>query len=571
MTSDGRRRDDLLEQALDMDAPSRNAFLDEMCGADTDLRAAIERLLALDRENGGDFLDPEPDPADADLPRGTEVDRYVIDEKIGAGGMGAVYRAYDPRLVRHVALKLLKPLRTSRSMQQRFMDEARALGGLHHDGIVRVYDAGEYDGHPFLVTELLEGEDLARAIEAGRVGDRARQLAILTAVAEALGAVHAAGFVHRDVKPSNVFLTREGGVKLLDFGIARPMRRTLGGMTAVVGTPRYMSPEQMLGQPATSASDVYGFGMLAFEVLTGKPLARDKVAELETTSRPLADVVPSERLSPPLVELLRRSTLKDRTERIQTFAEVLSLLRAALELAVTRGWWTYPVAALAIVGVLAALALFARHLTTPRQAEVPAVQAATQASQTTAKNVEAEAPPAEVAAAPGSILSMALVVDQDGERRVQLTGTPLVLRQSQRFGLVLSSGTDGHLYVFTRSRNGNDLYVLFPSPTSYAGSSRLETSRALRVPELTWLQFGKTPGVERLWLVWSRHPQMQFEDAARQWANDRHRGLIGDNGASRQIVDTLERDERPLVPEAGRLRADAESEMLVGVVEINHQ
>lgn len=203
--------------------------------------------------------------------------RYRLDALIGAGGMATVYRAHDTRLDRDVAVKLLSThLAADPVLAERFQREARALAAFTHPAIVAVYDVGEEGGDPFFVMELVEGETLAdRLSQAGPLPpDEA--VAILTSVAQGLGALHARGFIHRDVKPHNILLAAGqvpgAGARLADFGLVRgEAQRDLTAPGTAIGTMAYLAPEILAGEPATPAADVYALAAVAYETLTGRP------------------------------------------------------------------------------------------------------------------------------------------------------------------------------------------------------------------------------------------------------------------------------------------------------------
>ena len=218
---------------------------------------------------------PQPD-GDQQL----QVGAYRLLSRIGAGGMGEVYKAHDPKLDRIVALKLLPAhFAGDRDQLRRFHAEARAASSLNHPHILVVHDFGELDGRPFIVTEFVEGETLRQVIERGPV-PVADALRIATQIASALAAAHARGVVHRDIKPENVMVRPDGYVKVLDFGIAKlvdaaaavadqaTIEATMAGV--VVGSPRYMSPEQTRGLPVDRRTDVWSFGVLLYEMLEGR-------------------------------------------------------------------------------------------------------------------------------------------------------------------------------------------------------------------------------------------------------------------------------------------------------------
>ena len=206
------------------------------------------------------------------------VGRYRILEQIGEGAMADVYRAYDPHIDRALVVKVLKAeYRQDREYSVRFLREARAAGALSHAGIVTIFDVGEIDGYPFIVMEYLDGEPLSEIMKRGAL-PAADVIAIGIQLAAALGYAHAQGVVHRDVKPSNVILSPDRrSVKLLDFGIARvaegdlfERESLLTQIGQVVGTPRYMSPEQALGQELDGRSDIFSLGVVLYELVSGR-------------------------------------------------------------------------------------------------------------------------------------------------------------------------------------------------------------------------------------------------------------------------------------------------------------
>jgi serine/threonine protein kinase len=199
------------------------------------------------------------------------IGHYEIQRKIGEGNMGVVFAAKDDRLGRSVAIKLLQRTNSDASARSRLWREARAAAAVNHPNICQIYDVGEHEGELFLAMEMLEGEPLAARIERGALSP-GRAVEIMGAVLDALSALHRANVVHRDLKPSNVFLTTHG-VKLLDFGLARGLagedQLTTPGM--IVGTPRYMAPEQWASSEVGPAADLFACAAMLFEMLTGRP------------------------------------------------------------------------------------------------------------------------------------------------------------------------------------------------------------------------------------------------------------------------------------------------------------
>jgi Tol biopolymer transport system component len=266
---------------------------------------------------------------------GKKLSHYRIVERIGAGGMGVVYRARDERLGRDVALKLLPGDFQDRQRRRRFETEARAAAALSHPNVLAVFDVSAEGDQPFLVTELLEGEPLSDLLAKGAPPLR-RALALTAQAARGLSAAHDRGIIHRDIKPSNLFVTRDGTLKILDFGLARielPMSApsdathmadaqagdplTVEGV--VIGTAPYMAPEQVRGQVADARSDLFSLGCVLYELLSGRR-AFDGPTVVETsykilheTPAALPDSVPA-----PVARVCSRCLAKDPTDRFQT-------------------------------------------------------------------------------------------------------------------------------------------------------------------------------------------------------------------------------------------------------------
>jgi len=205
---------------------------------------------------------------------GSELFGYRLEALLGRGGMGVVYKAYDPRLKRYVALKLIAPeLSGDPHFRERFLAETELAVSLEHPNVVPLYDAGEVDGQLYLAMRYVEGGELKTLLEKEGALGPARAVAICGQIAAALDAAHARGLVHRDVKPSNVLLDENEHVYLADFGLSRrladPGGRGEGGFS--VGTPAYAAPEQIEGGDADGRADVYSLGCLMYECLTGQP------------------------------------------------------------------------------------------------------------------------------------------------------------------------------------------------------------------------------------------------------------------------------------------------------------
>ena len=390
-----RQIESLYHAARELAPGERARFLDDACGTDDALRREVESLLA-NEDLASSFLELgaagtlEP-VAGEPVTAGERVGPYVVLEMVGAGGMGEVYKAQDTRLGRNVAIKFLpRVFADDPAALERFQREARAASALNHPHICTIHDVGDFQGRPFLVMELLEGQSLR-----DRIGGKPVPLATLMDVArqvcDALQAAHAKGIVHRDIKPANLFVTARGQVKILDFGLAkfgaepataistltlpaarrsRSARLTWPG--SVMGTLAYMSPEQARGEDLDARTDVYSFGAVLYEMATGGPPFRRKTSEeiinailTEAPGKPSAinPAIPAR-----LDGIVLRALEKDRTARYQSIENLLADLeewqRSEVRAATlkTRRWMLATagagVAALAGGGFLARRSLF---------------------------------------------------------------------------------------------------------------------------------------------------------------------------------------------------------------------
>ncbi len=394
--------DNLLHAALERPPARRAEFLRQECAGDRELEREVRSLLASD-EQVGSFLDSpamevaardvsdqrsaqqQSNDENSDFPVGATVSHYRIVGKLGGGGMGVVYKAEDPRLHRFVALKFLSDsLARDPDALLRFQREARAVSALNHPNICTIHDIGEQDGRSFIVMEFLDGTTLKH-----RIGARQLELETLLSVAgeiaDGLEAAHAAGIIHRDIKPANIFVSARDHAKILDFGLAKTNFVPAGsrGMTArptltieseltsegsAPGTVSYMSPEQVRAKPLDSRTDIFSFGVVLYEMATGKlPFRGDSTGAifdsiLNTTP------VPPVRLNPDvpadLERIIDKCLEKDRNLRYQHASDVRTDLqrlkrdsdsvRVAAATSVPKRWKVIVPAATAVLALLAA-------------------------------------------------------------------------------------------------------------------------------------------------------------------------------------------------------------------------
>jgi eukaryotic-like serine/threonine-protein kinase len=331
----------LYEAALARPPAERASFIAQLSGADDELKRSVERLISAQDATDAGARVAGGDGESGDLSPGTPIGQYRIGGVLGRGGMGVVYRATDTKLHRPVAIKFLSAGVADADIRRRFEREAKTTSALNHPHIVTVHDVGEHEGMQYIVSELVDGGTLDDSSMGSRRRSWRQSVELLTGVADALAAAHAAGVMHRDVKPGNILIGSNGYAKLADFGLAklvdtgdydlgdprqRASHQTRAGL--VVGTVAYMSPEQAAGQPLDARSDVFSFGVVLYELLAGRrPF--ESANELEVLKAiahaapmPLPDGVP---------DLLRmvvdKALEKDPGDRYQTMQDLVADLK----------------------------------------------------------------------------------------------------------------------------------------------------------------------------------------------------------------------------------------------------
>jgi hypothetical protein len=586
---------------------------------------------------------PTPGPPDRDPPddattsAATPVNgRYLIDRELGRGGIGVVYLARDLRLHEMpVVIKFLLDDSTENPwLAGKFLQEAEALTRIHHPGVVRVIDRDRTaDGRPFFVMEFVKGVSLRSAIK-GTGLDLEFAAGILRDVGHALSAAHHEGVLHRDLKPENIMLeTLSNGAqhaKLIDFGIAkvRDSREAVSTeLGLLAGSLHYMAPEQLLGAPASVASDVYAFAVVAYELLTGRrpfnPDAPNTIAaipQLMTLQRN-GEIVPPQQLRPGVSAaaqaIVMRGLAFEPSARLADARQFGDDLAEALRGSAPGA--AEPIASAVTIRPSAAYAAGTTRPASPPAARIPAP-------------VPSEAPPSTVVeppappparrrgglAAAGVTLAIAVVlglgylattwrspsvpttfkkepapVSSQAEVRTltysltlqddpklapfPLTGEP-IFSAGDRVRLAFRSTQGGHLYIFNESpQQGGvprSMNVLFPSPTSNGGSAALAANQPVMIPERTDFVFLPEAGVEQLWIVWSRDDQPSL-DAMKRYANAKDAGEIKD-AVDVETVDAFLREHTRPAPDATideqqkTTTLSARSNVFVGLINLRH-
>jgi len=397
MKENWERVQSLFLEALDLPPDKRASFLDAACAGNEEMRREVESLIAHDGAEAGEqritdalehlaqsLIDP------VTLKPGTRVGDYEVHKLIGSGGMGEVYQARDLRLARNVAIKVLPTYLTNDPDRlRRFEQEAQAAAALNHPNIVAVHQMGFYEGAPYLVAELLEGHTIRELIKRGPLAWR-NAIEYGVQIARGLAAAHGKGITHRDLKPENLFVTKDGHVKILDFGLAklsdRPSPGHAGPTTEaglVMGTAGYMAPEQVRGQEADYRADFFAFGSILYEMLCGqrafkKPTAADTMSAILSEDPPsISQLLPT--IPPALQRVVHRCLEKNREQRFQSASDLAFALESLSDSAIysahaagtrQQRWrnpaWLAPMSAVAVCVVLGLAYRFRPTMPLPR-------------------------------------------------------------------------------------------------------------------------------------------------------------------------------------------------------------
>ncbi len=647
---------EIYHSALPLDQSERGAFVTNACSGDSALQQEVESLLKAD-ESSGDFLETgvfevalrilmdssksvetvvSSDHQGPDKLVGTVLsERYLIERQLGHGGMGTVYLAHDHKLHnKPVVVKvLLEKSLKNEWVRLKFQQEKEALARVDHPGVVGILDTGELpDGEPYIVMQYVDGISLRDAIKAQPEGiDFERVASIVKQAGSALSAVHERKIYHRDLKPENIMLQRLGRgeeqVKILDFGVAKVKESLIASssMTGALsaGTVSYMSPEQLLIQKASAASDIYSLGVIAYEMVTGRrPFKAETAPHLAEMQRKGVRAKPTD-LRPLLSEEAERIILRalayEPQARYQNAAEFGAALASALlneeetfkllptekedlpptQLSIDRnlpGPDTYPQTNQTIVtpfeparphtfqqpvlpveqespkrrwprvaGVLVvvlALAFGAYWIIAKRQSLFGS------GSKTTPVNPVAQ-----------RSLAYSLTVQKmrDGKpykEPFESSGQE-IFENGYKFRLNVSSPQTGYLYVFNEGapeKDNTDFTIIYPTPLTNKGSAKLDANQTIQT---NWNTFAGETGTERFWIVWSAAVVTQLE-SARDEAFENKEGAITDAAMVRTVKEFFAKHSDPkpeTTKDTMKKQTDVRGngDLLVKLIELEHR
>ncbi len=594
----------IFKSAILLDNEARAAYVDSQCGHDDSLRVEVEKLIDSHAKADADefmhgvaaeavaplLTDDEIGPHHDLLNKGQQFGSYIILDSLGSGGMGEVYLARDTRLDRTVALKVLSPdISQDMRRMQRFRQEAKVASSLNQPNILTVFEFGEVDGLTFLATEFIDGETLRDHLHGKRKLSEIVDISIQ--VLAALDAAHEARIVHRDIKPENVMLRRRDGVvKVLDFGLAKVTEnkyttaeaatefRTAPGV--IMGTINYMSPEQAKASEIDERTDIWSTGVIMYEMITGKMPFRGSTTSHTIVQILEKDPVPLTKLVKAPAELERivmKAIAKKPVDRYQTAKDMLADLRSFqkrvemdAELKQTSPLITQThddlgrqkkrVLVFALLGMLLVTAtIFAvniwrssRRATSP-SATTPAVA------------------PVE------RTLTYWITVqkfkdDKPYQDPFTLAGE-INFEAGYRIRVNVRSPQPGYLYILNEgpASGAPEYNIVFPTPSANKGSSLLQASQMVQIPEKTWLRFDEQRGIEKLWLVFSENALPEL-DSLKQFAGTQTRGLITDPLRNKAIKDYLDaQTSKPQVEKGETLTTvKAAGQLLVYAIKLEH-
>lgn len=531
-----QRAKEIIASALEIPEAKRNVFVEQACNGDDHMAAEINQMLGLAaRVNPGDVINGQ----------------YRIERKLGEGGFGETYLASDLLLQdRGVLIKILKQ-KAGAPVLSDLGHEVRALAAIDHPGVVAPLATGALaDGTPYLVMQFIPGANLGQLMRE-ELMPVSRAAHILKQIGDALGAVHAYGILHRDLKPTNIMVQRlpngSDHVRLIDFGIARILDNTevTSVQTAAYGTLDYMAPEQMLGR-SSKASDIYCMCVIAYELLTGvlpdSSSGHNEVAQFVKPPSKLRSSLPQI-----VDDLVLQGLELDFTARPQDAAVLGQQLNKALTPAQPRRWQFMAALACAATSLLAVTCTL---LWQPR----PVVSS----------------PKSTIESPTSAPLRFALRIFTAGGAERRSSSLQPHLFQSESFQFELLAAETGYAYIFSEGAVQNpSMTVLFPTSTSNGYSSRISANQATVVPEHSMFGFKPGHGTDRVWIVWSRSRNETLESAAR-WATPTYAGVIGDRTEADTIRRRLTTWLTPFRALRDTIALNCDREIAAGIVTIQH-
>lgn len=536
---------EILDSALGLAPDLRAAYLAEACAGDAALRSEVESLIAASEQTA--FLDRAPlasltpTMTMTATVAGRTIGNYRVVDRIGEGGMGIVYKAVDSRLGRTVALKVVSHAGGAGEEKQRFFREAKAASALNHPNIVTIYEYDSDHEVDFIAMEYIRGMTL-HAMLAEHRAPFETLLEYAVQAGAAVAAAHAAGIVHRDLKTTNIMVTDTGTVKVLDFGLAKQaggdIDVTQAGAT--LGTPAYMSPEQVKGEPADARSDIFSFGVILYEIACGRRPFHG--TDLPSTLYAVVNEVPTapEALNPTvpksLASVIERCLRKNKEERPQSMDSVRAELSAVLQQLrsgspARRGMPRRKI----IAGAAFIAAAIAAGVWLPRLHHQRTFTWTILAQQMRDGHPLGE----EYVASPAD-----------------------TFHAGWRFHFRVESPQPGFFYLIDHgpgAAGADQLWILYPRDTAATARQQLVTG---------WYVFDQNPGTERLSVLWSEHQIELLQNALRDSAE----GKVRDPSATRRILDYLTR----LPPAAATstqngVQLRAAGDVLGALLELRHQ
>ncbi|MCM3905979.1 MAG: serine/threonine protein kinase [Pyrinomonadaceae bacterium] len=631
--------EELFHEAVGLEPDERADFMARARISHPELAAAVESLIAA-HEGPDSPIDSPAYEAAAEIIAGRQpalvpgqvVGHYQITALLGKGGMGEVYLASDTKLDRKVALKLLPAEFTNhKDRLRRFIQEARAASSLNHPNIITIHEIGQTEGAHFIATEFIDGHTLKHRMAHTRM-ELPDILDVSIQAASALQAAHAAGIIHRDVKPENIMLRPDGYVKVLDFGLAKLTEKSRQSQPTsadseidtmvkagtkpgtLMGTVHYMSPEQARCQVLDSRTDVFSLGVVIYEMAAGRkafagPTDIDTlVSILEKDPVSLDECAPEVPVE--FQRIISKTLRKNREERYQTIKDLLIDLKSfkeELSFALKLERSGPPRTSLEPVTTPAAseAVVTDQEAVTDQKAVVATADRPAQRSGSRNRRAlmvvvlivllavlaivavmwrRGGSTPAISTPATAVERTLSYWITVQKYRDGKPYQDPFRLRddinfeKDYRIRLNITSSQSGRLYLLNEGPAGADqtptFNVLFPSETANNGSALLTESQPIQIPQQSWFQFDEQQGTEKIWVVWAKKDVPEME-AVKGFANSKDRGVISSPGLRTGVNEFLKAHSTPSVSvkrdeEKKDTLVTANGEILVHVIKLEH-